>query len=101
MTGISFTDLRIKIERIIRTRTMISINRTTHHTLLEDETLEYIFCTIPETIDAKISNDTPLEIPFSVMSSPSRIKKIDQTVIVNADKRTVGIDVAIILPPNK
>lgn len=90
----------MKIERKISTSTITSIKTTIPRTLSVPATLEYIFCVIPATIDAKIKREIPLDTPFSVISSPSHINQIAPTVMTNADKITVGNDVAIIFPPS-
>ncbi|MEI8091173.1 MAG: hypothetical protein WCG98_02755 [bacterium] len=100
MIGISLIDLRINIDKKISTNTMTSINTMTHKTLVELDTLEYIFCTIPDTIDAKISKDTQLEIPFSVINSPNHIRNTDPTVMTTADNNTLGKVVEITFPPS-
>ena len=63
---------------------MININKVTPKKFCEPAMLAYIFWVIPDTIDANINNDVPLEIPFSVISSPIHINITDPTVIVNA-----------------
>lgn len=63
--------------------------------------LPYIFWVIPATMDAKINKETPLEIPFSVISSPIRIKRTEPTVITKAESIRVPGSVGITLPPNK
>jgi hypothetical protein len=94
-------DLRMKIERNISTRTITSIKITIPSTLEALETLEYTFWTIPETMEAKISRDTQLETPCSVISSPNRIKRMDPMVIVRAVMITFGRVVEITLPPRR
>ena len=85
----------------MRTRTMISINAITPKTFVVPETLEYIFCVIPDTIDEKIKSDTPLETPCSVINSPNHISQIDPTVITNADNKMLGKVVGMTLPPRR
>jgi hypothetical protein len=96
--GISFIDFRIKIESNIKTSTKTSINTMTHKILVEPETSAYIFCTIQETIDANISNETQFQIHFSVINSPNHIKRTDHIVITKAVIITFGKAVLITLP---
>jgi hypothetical protein len=45
---------------------------------------------IPETILAKINNEIPLLIPFSVIISPNHINSIVPTVRAKADDKTIA-----------
>lgn len=72
------------MESRISPSTMINMNKVTPTILDEPAMLEYIFWVIPDTMDANIKRETPLEIPFSVINSPIRISNIDPTVMVNA-----------------
>jgi len=80
---------------------MTNIKIITPTILSELDMLEYTFCVIPETMEAKIKRETPLDTPFSVINSPIRIKRIDPTVIVKALISTVGNEVFITLPQSK
>ena len=94
-------DLRMKIESRTRPRTITSIKIITHPKLLAHETSLYIFWVIPDTIDANIRSDIPLETPFSVINSPIHIIKTDHTVIANAVAKIVGNEVSMTLPPSR
>lgn len=94
-------DFNMKIESNTNQSTIISINKITHTTLSVLATLEYICWVIHATIDAKISNETQFETPFSVISSPIHIKRTDQTVITNADNNKVPKSVGITLQPRR
>lgn len=94
-------DLRMKMESNINPSTMMSMNKMTPIMLSELATLEYIFWVIPETMDAKINNEVPLEIPFSVINSPIRISNTDHTVIVNAVAIKLNGAVLMTLPPRR
>jgi hypothetical protein len=97
--GISLVDLRMKIDKKINTNTMISMkNNIPRKSPAPQAKFPYTFCVIPATIDEKINNDTPFDIPFSVISSPNRITNIDQVIIANALNRTVLIEIAITFP---
>jgi hypothetical protein len=61
---------------------------------------EKIDCVIPATIDAKIMSEIPLEIPFSVISSPIRMTNIDPTAKTKADNKTIQkLLTSITFPP--
>ena len=61
--------------------------------------VENNWVTIPEIILAKITNDVPLVIPFSVIQSAIKRIIIAPTDIVNAAKSTVVHEVVSITPP--
>lgn len=101
MTGISLMDLRMKMESNINPRTMISIKSVTPMTLDDHAMLAYIFCVIPETMEAKIKSDVQFDMPFSVINSPIRISKTDPTVIVNAVAIRFNGAVLMTCPPSR
>ncbi len=80
----------------------MSINAIIPHALAEPATLVLICWTIPDTIDAKIKNEIPFPIPFSVIISPKYINNNEPIVRAKADNSTVLIDhVSITLPPRR
>lgn len=100
-TGISFCDLRMNIVNKMRPNTTTSIKAATPPALADHPILVDTCWTIPDTIDAKIKNDTPFPIPFSVIISPKYINNNEPIVRANADISTVPIVVSITLPPKR
>ena len=91
----------MKIESRVNTRTISTIKSTIATTFSPEANEVYAFCIIPETIDAKMRREIPLDIPFSVIISPIHIKINDPTVNINAVQHTTRIfPVSIAFPPN-
>ena len=101
MTGISLRDFKMKIESNTNPNTMTNMKINTQKIFSVDTILEYTFCVIPATIEAKISNEIPFEIHFSVINSHIRISNTDHTVITNAERISVVASVEITLPPRR
>ena len=101
MTGISLRDFKMKIESNINPNTMTSMKINTQRMLSVDAMLEYIFWTIHDTMDAKISNEVPFDTHFSVINSQIRISNTDQTVMTNAERTRVTASVGMTLPPRR
>ena len=81
--------------------TMKSIKRIIPNILEELETLTEICCVIPATIDEKMRIEIPFAIPFSVISSPNRMRRSAQTVIENPDNKSVPKLVSITALPKR
>jgi hypothetical protein len=94
-------ELRIRIDKKISQRTITNIKISIPKMFDVPDKLAYTSCVIPEMIEAKIRRETPFEIPFSVINSPSHMRRTEPTVITKAARSTVGKEVEITCPPNK
>lgn len=89
------------MERMTSPSTTTIIKMNTPNALEEPAMLPYTFWVIPETMDAKISKETQLEIHFSVINSPIRMSRTEPTVITNADIMSVPKSVGMTFPPSR